>query len=427
MKNILILFGVFALAACVHSPSALDSYVQLPDTHFSWKLISKTKSPGGTIHSLEMDSQEWHGTIWKHSLIVFEPESIHFQNQALLFITSGSNPLGKFSSEPEAMKLANLIGAPLIYLHQVPNQPLLDGKKEDELIAETFSKYLTSNDSTWPLLFPMVKSAVRAIDALQEYGKKAWNRNINEIVVTGISKRGWTAWLTAVADPRVIAIAPMAIDSLNFAKQMEHQAKTWGHYSEEIDDYSKKGLVETEKNRDAMRIWRECDPYSFKERLKIPKLLINATNDAYWTVDALNVYWDDLVGKKWIHYLPNNPHSSGIINVSANGILAAFFRASASHRALPSLNWSYEESAKQLHLKMVSLPKPTHVVVWSAHSNSKDFHSSTWVQTAIKPSPEGNFDAVIERPAGDHLAVFGEFTYSEGATPYTLSTQMHVE
>ena len=42
-------------------------------------------------------------------------------------------------------------------------------------------------------------------------------------VVTGGSRRGWTTWLTAVADPQVAGIAPILIDMQNLREQLKHQ------------------------------------------------------------------------------------------------------------------------------------------------------------------------------------------------------------
>ena len=124
-----------------------------------------------------------------------------------------------------ALDLAKKMKAPVCFLFGIPNQPLFGGKKEDALIAETFVRYLDTKDPSWPLLFPMAKSLVKAMDALQAFAKQEWKVEVKKFVVAGASKRGWTTWLTGVADPRVKAIVPMVIDTLNMQKQLPHQVE----------------------------------------------------------------------------------------------------------------------------------------------------------------------------------------------------------
>jgi PhoPQ-activated pathogenicity-related protein len=243
------------------SAADLDDYVRADDGAFAWKLVSQTPFAGGTIHELELTSQVWHEITWKHALTVYEPAKLTTRDAALLFITGGST--GRKPGEKDHLMgftLAAATGARVAMLHQVPNQPLLGDKTEDALIAETFVRYLETKDKTWPLLFPMAKSAVKAMDAVQAWSKEHGNGGaISRFVVSGASKRGWTTWLTGAVDSRVIGIAPMVIVTLNMGPQGPNQLDVWGQYSEQIEDYTKRGLMERAQTEEGTALWKMVD------------------------------------------------------------------------------------------------------------------------------------------------------------------------
>src|SRR5262249_40523025 len=135
-----------------------------------------------------------------------------------------------------------------------------------------------------------------------------WKTDIKSFIISGGSKRGWTSWLTAAADGRVKAIAPLVIDTLSMMAQLEHQKKSFGEYSEMIHDYVERGLAPIPKTELGLKLWQMVDPYTYRDKLTLPKLLINGNNDPYWTVDALNLYWDGLKGSKYVTYVPNAGH-----------------------------------------------------------------------------------------------------------------------
>jgi PhoPQ-activated pathogenicity-related protein len=283
-------------------------------------------------------------------------------------------------------------------------------------------RFLETRDATWPLLFPMVKSAVSAMTAIQDFGKKEYGVSIEKFVVTGGSKRGWTSWLTAVADDRVAAIAPLVIDTLNFGPQMKHQIESWGEYSEQIADYTTKGLVDVMIKQPEVPLWQWVDPYTYRSRLSLPKLIINGTNDRYWTVDALSLYWDDLVGEKHVRYVPNVGHSLDDGRESALTTLAAFTQHIAAGKPMPKFTWSYDDG-DELRLKMAASPAPKSARLWVAHSGTRDFRDADWKAQELSPQGgNGEYVAVVPKPESGYVAVFGEATFNDGPFDYNLST-----
>ncbi len=415
-------------SATASSPTALVDYVNAEDDSFAWKIRSKKHHDGCDVLDLDLTSQTWQGITWKHAMSAFVPENMRHSDTVLLFITGGA--IGNRPDRGDlgmGIKLAKLTQMPCVFLHQVPNQPLLGDRVEDDLISETFLRYLDSKDSKWPLLFPMVKSAVRAMDAVEEIAEQEYDGHITKFVVTGASKRGWTTWLSAVADDRVAGIAPIVIDTLNLRPQMKHQKETWGKYSIQIADYTSKGLVDVMLNQPNNPLWRWVDPYTYRNQLKLPKLLINGTNDPYWVVDAMNLYWDDLVGEKHVLYVPNAGHGLDGGKEDALTTLAVFTQHVAMGKSLPDLSWKHDDDGDQMRLTVRSVEAPDSVQLWVAHSESKDFRPSKWSASLLAESEEGAYVALVDQPKSGHIAIYAEATYKIGPTSYGLSTQIRSE
>ena len=408
------------------TPTALQDYVAGKDDSFAWKLLKNDSSDDFLTYDIDLTSQVWQGITWKHALTVFIPlNNIRHKDTVLLFIMGGSTG-SKLGDDDRAMgrKLATAAQMPVAILSQVPNQPLLGDRKEDDLISESFLRYLETKDPKWPLLFPMVKSAVRAMDALQEIALEKHNTKVERFVVTGGSKRGWTTWLTAVADKRVAGIAPIVIDTLNFRPQMKNQKETWGRYSEQIADYTLKGLIDVMDKQPEVPIWQWVDPYTYRAQLTLPKLLINGTNDRYWVIDAMNLYWEDLAGEKHVLYVPNAGHGLDGGKENALTTLAVFAQHIALQEPLPDVAWKHDDDDDQMRLVVRSTSAPKAVRLWTAHSKDKDFRPAHWDATPIAADSNGDYVVHVAKPASGHVAFFAEATHEFGPLEYGLSTQM---
>jgi PhoPQ-activated pathogenicity-related protein len=126
----------------------LERYVRKPEAEFGWKLREKIESQqsGDRIYDLHFVSQTWQENTWQHQLQVYQPRSVAPNSTMFLWVTGGSASSSYVSL---GLELARKINAPVAILYHIPNQPLLESKlSEDDLIAETFVRYLKTKDKT---------------------------------------------------------------------------------------------------------------------------------------------------------------------------------------------------------------------------------------------------------------------------------------
>jgi len=195
-----------------------------------------------------------------------------------MFVIGSDNDEGPPDlTEDEAQALALLAtasGTVVSILQQVPNQPLIftndpspdNERREDELVAFTLDRATRTGDYNWAAYLPMVKSVVRAMDVVQSFVPTVTSPalDVSQFVVTGFSKRGATAWLTAAIDNRVIAVAPGVFDALNWAPSLENHRASYGMFSDALEDYLEFDILDRLRTPEGRELLQVIDPYAMR-------------------------------------------------------------------------------------------------------------------------------------------------------------------
>jgi PhoPQ-activated pathogenicity-related protein len=183
---------------------------------------------------------------------------------------------------------------------------------------------------------------------------------------------------------------------------------------------------------EARRLLKMVDPYCYREKLALPKFIINGANDPYWTVDSLNIYWDELQGDKWLLYVPNAGHElqqkaktgEGGVSRALNG-LAAFARHITTATPLPKLEWKHGGDNGIMRLNVNANEAPKAARLWVAHSPTRDFRNAEWQERSA--SVDGTkITGEVPSPKEGFSAVYAELDYSIDGIDYHLSTQVRV-
>lgn len=405
--------------------NGLEDFIKKSDITFQWQLTKRLKDSWGSIGYYKLNSQTWRGHCWSHSLVIVKPKSIRYPDIALLEISGDGN------GESHINKLKTLAergGAVTAVLMNVPNQPFYDNRREDVLIAYSINQYLNTEDETWPLLFPMVNSTVKAMDAIQDIVKTEHKQHINRFLVTGASKRGWTTWLAAAVDKRIAAIAPMVFDTLNMKAQLQWSEQIYGQQSSKIKEYTELNLHQKMDNEAMQKLRSWIDPYSYINHYTMPKLLLLGTNDPYWTVDALRHYWGELPEPKLIYQTPNVGHD---LNGGDQALqtLAAFFELIADHKPLPKIAWKFKlADKKHLIAQLNSNEQANTIRLWSARSDDRDFRDNQWTAKILNLSHrKSHAKTSITVPKSGYQANFLEIELkTDKGHLFELSTQIQV-
>lgn len=391
-----------ALLALGAAASPLWDYVHYDDGAFSWYDTNQTitiapgpiSGVGYTAYLLNLTSQHWVSPefsdryVWTHQLLVVVPNNLNknYTSNAALWITGGDNDNPGMPQEWDedvlvCAALATDSGTICATLYQVPNQPVVfpadplqKRRSEDAAVAFTWLQYMVNASSTpdWIIYFAMAKAATRAMDAVEQFAAQKGFANISKWMAFGASKRGATTWLTGAANPdRMIGIAPVVFDLLNWQEGMQAMYRTLGGWTFAFQDYYDLGVQSYLGTPYLDKLAAQVDPLQLAVNLSMPKLVIDATGDEFFQVQDDQFWWGKLPGETLRMMVDNAEHSMATGALYLVTGVEAWYAALIRNSPRPTFSWSIDATSGAITI-VATGTKPREVVMRHADTMPAD-------------------------------------------------------
>ncbi|MEK3162207.1 PhoPQ-activated protein PqaA family protein [Salmonella enterica subsp. enterica] len=426
-----------------------DYRISLTSLPLDYSLLEKKQRPGVMLQRFNLNSQTWspQGVVsperWQNGVDIYIPDSAGEKN-ALVVINNGSNNNGSGTpvaptnfNEEELSRIAIATRTVVISVSNVPNQVLsyqgvTTPLGEDNSVAYSWKLFIgdTHKYQDASLHIPMAASVSQAFRLAK---KELTQQNINKFIVTGASKRGWAAWLTALSDPDVGAVVPFAMDLLNTQKSLEHMYQSYGkNWPVAFYPYYNQGIDQQVGTDKFARLMRLEDPLTYLntdmgDRLKIDKYIINASGDDFYVPDNSHFYYGLLPGSKSLRVVPNSTHN-GILSVAEQSLIT-FVNRFQEKQKLPEITENVQsrgDGKKELVVNFSE--KPVAILQWTARNPAaRDFRYACDIKYNSVPvslaTGDNTLSISLTTPDSGWQATYIEATFTDG---YVATTQVYI-
>ncbi|XP_042308521.1 autocrine proliferation repressor protein A-like [Sceloporus undulatus] len=463
---------LFLLAAVLPSvwlteqKKALDEYVETYDSYYSYTLKKKETRLDTTIYTLNMTSLKWLNesevdrSIWWHELFIVVPKVQIMKDSCLLIPNSGRNdgvPIPDFDYNlDDIIDVAKSTGSCAALLRQIPNQPntfhkipIQECKKRsaDGGLSCSWWKFL--NDKTAQphtlLQFPMVKATVRAMDTITAFLLKESNRKMNvaKFTLAGISKRGWSSWLTAAVDNRVVSFFPFLADLLNMSENLHHQYRSYCGWTFLLKPLRNTNITQQLDEPRFKEMASHIDPLEYNGRYsKQAKYISVAAGDEIFQPDDSHYYFSELTGEKLFRIIPNIGHTHTLFlgqRVTLLDSLKAFYVSTMQNLRRPQVSWNRMETNSSGIIHLFTDQEPSSTKCYFANtfgSKRRDFrlvvgpgipNPVLWCQCRVEKVMPGVYKAEVDKPSKGWRGFFIEVTFpGPGDNTFVFTSELHI-
>ena len=417
--------------------TSMSDYIESTKNEFSYDIQEVIYEENWTGYHIKMISGEWLDSKkvdqveWWHYVDIIIPKQTT-SSTGIMFIDGGEKSDDYFRLDAQSIENAIKTEAVIVNVSNIPFQPLnflsseQDSFEEDDLIAFAWNKFLKQGakqkDVEWLPRFPMTRAIVRAMDLAQEIVLQN-DIVVKDFVVSGASKRGWTAWTTAAVDSRVKAVVPMVIDMLNLVPSFENHYRSYGEFSPAIQEYVNYNIQDWLGTEEFKVLMSYIEPFSFVDKFTMPKYIINAGSDEFFSTDSWRFYYDKLPGEKIIRYVPNKNHSLDGRYLTED--LVSYFYRVINDIEIPSLSWNLSDNKLIAEL---DYDGEYDVSVWTAkNDNGRDFRlweeGELWEETSIGKLANNKYELNVSSNLKGYKATMIEFTIDpKSEFPLIIST-----
>ena len=417
--------------------TSMSDYIESTKNEFSYDIQEVIYEEDWTGYHIKMISGEWLDSKkvdqveWWHYVDIIIPKQTT-SSTGIMFIDGGEKSDDYFRLDAQSIGNAIKTESVIVNVSNIPFQPLnflsseQDSFEEDDLIAFAWNKFLKQGakqkDVEWLPRFPMTRAIVRAMDLAQEIVLQN-DILVKDFVVSGASKRGWTAWTTAAVDSRVKAVVPMVIDMLNLVPSFENHYRSYGEFSPAIQEYVNYNIHDWLGTEEFKVLMSYIEPFSFVDKFTMPKYIINAGSDEFFSTDSWRFYYDKLQGEKIIRYVPNKNHSLDGRYLTED--LVSYFYRVINDIEIPSLSWNLSDNKLIAEL---DYDGEYDVSVWTAkNDNGRDFRlweeGELWEETSLGKLANNKYELNVSSNLKGYKATMIEFTIDpESEFPLIIST-----
>ena len=201
----------------------------------------------------------------------------------------------------------------------------------------------------------------------------------------------------------------------------------YGFWAPAVGDYTHHKIHERMDTPQYAALLRIVDPYFYRDRLTMPKFIVNAAGDQYFPPDSSKFYFDDLKGVKYLRYVPNADHS--LRGSDAQDSILAFYQAILGGTRLPKFSWKMETDGS---IRVQTEDKPLEVNLWQAtNPKARDFRLMTigpaYKKSTLQSTGRGVYVAQVSKPETGWTAFFVELVFDSGEkAPFKFTTQVSI-